>query len=64
MYCSACGMVLIKEPLLLIENSPRSGGSGFPLSLSEWSFTDVINKICCASLNKTFPSFHISSFVD
>ena len=27
-----CGMVHIKEPLLLI-------GSGFVLSLSEWSFT-------------------------
>ena len=27
-----CGMVHVKEPLLLI-------GSGFPLSLSEWSFT-------------------------
>ena len=34
-----CGMVHIKEPLLLIEkSSPYSGGSGFPLSLSEWSF--------------------------
>ena len=33
-----CGMVHIKEPLLLIGNSP-SGGSGFPLSLSEWSIT-------------------------
>ena len=32
-----CGMVYIKEPLLLIGKS--SGGSGFPLSLSEWSFT-------------------------
>ena len=34
-----CGMMHIKEPILLIENSsPRSGGSGFPLSLSAWSF--------------------------
>ena len=35
-----CGMMHIKEPLLLIgKSSPCSGGSGFPLSLSEWSFT-------------------------
>ena len=31
-----CRMMHIKEPLLLIRNS---SGSGFPLSLSEWSFT-------------------------
>ena len=29
----------IKEPLLLIGKSSPCGGSGFPLSLSEWSFT-------------------------
>ena len=34
-----CGMVHIKEPLLLIGKSSLCGGSGFPLSLSEWSFT-------------------------
>ena len=35
-----CGMVHIKEPLLLIgKSSPCSGSSGFSLSLSEWSFT-------------------------
>ena len=34
-----CGMVHIKGPLLLIEKSSPCGGSGFPLSLSEWSFT-------------------------
>ena len=34
------GMVHIKEPLLLIGKSSQcSGGSGFPLLLSEWSFT-------------------------
>ena len=34
-----CGMVHIKEPLLLIEKSnPCSGGIGFPLLLSETSF--------------------------
>ena len=32
-----CGMMHIKEPLLLIERSSPCGGSGFPLSLSEWS---------------------------
>ena len=39
MYYPVCGMVHIKEPLLLIEKSSLCGGSGFPLSLSEWSFT-------------------------
>ena len=34
-----CGMVHIKEPLLLIGKSSLCDGSGFPLSLSEWSFT-------------------------
>ena len=41
--CDMCypvsGMVNIKYSLLLIEKySPCSGGSAFPLSLSEWSF--------------------------
>ena len=39
MCYSVCGMVHIKEPLLLIENSSPFGGSRFPFSLSEWSFT-------------------------
>ena len=34
-----CGMVHIKEPLLLIGKSSPCGGSGFLLSLSEWYFT-------------------------
>ena len=34
-----CGMMHIKEPLLLIEKSSLCGNSRFPLSLSEWSFT-------------------------
>ena len=34
-----CGMVHIKEPLLLIDKSSPCGGSGFPFSLSEWSLT-------------------------
>ena len=37
MYYPVCGMVHIKEPLLLIGKSSLCGGSGFPLSLSEWS---------------------------
>ena len=42
-----CGMVHIKEPLLLIEKSSPCGGSRFPLSLSEWSFT-----ICLMPYNR------------
>ena len=34
-----CGMVHIKEPLLLIGKSSLCGESGFPFSLSEWSLT-------------------------
>ena len=34
-----CGMVHVKERLLLIGKSSPYGGSGFPLSLSEWFFT-------------------------
>ena len=37
MCCPVCGMVHIKEPLLLIGKRSPCGGSGFPLSLSEWS---------------------------
>ena len=34
------GLVHIKDPLLLIRKSnPCRGGSKFPLSVSEWSFT-------------------------
>ena len=40
---SVCGVVHIKDPLLLIGmSSPCTGGSGFPLSLSKWSFTICI----------------------
>ena len=38
-YYPVCGMVHIKEPLLLIGKSSPCGGGRFPLSLSEWSFT-------------------------
>ena len=34
-----CGMVHIKEPLLLIDKSSLCGSSGFPFLLSEWSLT-------------------------
>ena len=37
MYYPVCGMVHIKEPLLLIGKSSPCGGSGFPLSLFDWS---------------------------
>ena len=56
-----CGKVHIKEPLLLIGNSSSCGGCGFPLSLSEWSFTICPTPYNCkynvlsASLNKTLP---------
>ena len=57
-----CGMVHIKEPLLLIDNSSLCGGSGFPFSLSEWSLTICLtpynrrSNVLSASLNKTFLS--------
>ena len=42
-----CGMMHIKEPLLLIGKSSLCGGSGFPPSQSEWSFT-----ICMTPYNR------------
>ena len=42
-----CGMVHIKEPLLLIDKSSLCGGSRFPFSLSEWSLT-----ICLMPYNR------------
>ena len=47
-----CGMVHIKEPCLLIEKSSLCGGSGFPLSLSEWSFTICLTPYNCIDANK------------
>ena len=38
-----CGIMHIKEPLLLIGNSNICDGSGFPLSLSEWLFTIIVS---------------------
>ena len=63
MYYPVCGMMHIKEPLLIEKSSPCSGISGFPLSLYEWSFTicltpyNRIKNVLSASLNETFPSF-------
>ena len=39
MYYPVCGMMHVKEPLLLIGKSSLCGGSVFPLSQTEWSFT-------------------------
>ena len=42
MFYPLCGMMHIKEPLLLIGKSSPCGGSRFPLSLFEWSFTTYL----------------------
>ena len=47
MWYPVCGMVHIKEPLLLIDKSSLCGDSGFPFSLSEWSLT-----ICLTPYNR------------
>ena len=60
MYNPVCGMMHIKEPLLLIGKSSPCGGSGFPLSLSEWFFTIYAMpynrkyNVLSVLLNKTF----------
>ena len=41
-----CGMMHIKAPLMLIGKSSPCGSSGFPLSLSEWSFTIFLTSNC------------------
>ena len=67
MLSPVCGIVHIKEPLLLIVKSSPYGGSGFPLSVSEWSFAICLMpynhkyNVLSALLNKMFPSF-LSSF--
>ena len=43
MCYTVCGMVHIKEPLLLIGKSSICGGSGYPFSLSEWSLTTCLS---------------------
>ena len=47
MCYSVCGMLHIKEPLLLIGKSSLCGSSGFPFSLSEWSLA-----ICLTPYNR------------
>ena len=47
MFYPVCGMMHIKEPLLLIGKSSLCGASGFPLSLSKWSFI-----ICLTPYNR------------
>ena len=42
-----CGLLHIKEPLLLIGKSNPCDSRGFPLSLSEWSLT-----ICLTPYNR------------
>ena len=42
-----CGMMYIKEPLLLIGKSSPCGGCGFPLSLYEWFFTICLMPYNC-----------------
>ena len=42
-----CRLEHIKEPLLLIGKSSPCGGSRFPLSLSEWSFTICLMPYNC-----------------
>ena len=63
MCCPVCGMMHIKDPLLLIRKNSLCGGSGFPLSLSEWSFSICLMpynpklNVLSVPLNKTFLSF-------
>ena len=47
MCCPVCGIMHLKEPLLLIGMSSPCGRSRFPLSLSEWPFT-----ICMTPYNR------------
>ena len=47
LYYPVCGMMHIKEPLLLIGKSSLCGGSGFPLSLSEWFVTIGLTPYKC-----------------
>ena len=56
-----CGMMHIKEPLLLIGKSSPCDDSGFLLSLSVWFFTICLTpynrkeNVLSVSLNKKFP---------
>ena len=63
-----CGIMHIKERLLLIGKNSPCGRSGFSLSLSEWSFTICLTpynrkyNVLSVSLNNTFPSFFLLTF--
>ena len=47
-----CGLAHLKDPLQLIgNNSPCNGGSGFPLSVSEWFPRHITVNMLIASLN-------------
>ena len=61
-----CGILLTKELLLLIAKSSPCGGIGFPLSLSEWSFTIISHKLknVLNVLNKTFHSSQYNITLD
>ena len=65
-----CGIVHIKEPLLLIDKSSICGDSGFPFLLSEWSLTICLtpynrrSNVLSASLNKTFLSLSLDETAD
>ena len=48
-----CGMMHIKYPLLLIGKSNLCGGSGFPLSLSEYSSDFIYDYIASDILRLT-----------
>ena len=68
MYYRVCGMVHLKEPLLLIgKSSPCSCGSAFPLSLNEWSFTicptpyNHIKNVLSVSLKNVLPLSYTNS---
>ena len=60
-----CGIVHIKELLLLNRKSSLCGSSWFPLSLSELFFTICLmpynrkKNVFSASLNKSFPFFFL-----
>ena len=70
MYYPFCGMMHIKEPLLLIGKSSPYGDNGFHLLLSEWSLTICLTpynrkqNVLSASLNKTIPSLFLLVFAD
>ena len=63
MCYTVCGMVHIKEPLLLIDKSSLCAGNRFPFSLSQWSLTICLmpynrrSNVLSAMLNITFLSW-------